>query len=169
MRSNLLVPSILLAISLCAQAQMIEIPAVAGTISPPFYISGGVVTQTNDTEISQGGKAVYTFAVTNAGEYVIYAVVGGRSGKACALKVSVNEEADGTNGLWQFLTSDKAERRAVGSTKAANHRDYDIFNLSAGTHQLLVRGSTAGTKLEKFYIRPNKPPTVPGTPHVSAR
>src|SRR5215831_16874797 len=50
-------------------------PVSAGVIKPPFVLSSGYISQSTQTDVATDGKATYTFAITNAGDYVIQGLV----------------------------------------------------------------------------------------------
>src|SRR5262249_24497732 len=49
--------------------------AGSGVISSPMTSARGYIYQAVDTDLTNGGQAVYTFALTNDGNYVIQAMV----------------------------------------------------------------------------------------------
>ncbi|HEU5396656.1 MAG TPA: hypothetical protein VFV81_05775, partial [Verrucomicrobiae bacterium] len=54
---------------------VLTLPASAATLTAPMVLTNGVFGQTDSTELPQGGKATFTFTLTNAGTYVLKAVV----------------------------------------------------------------------------------------------
>ncbi len=150
--------------ALACRADEVSIPATSGAITYPFEIDGKTVVQARDTSIETGGRAVYTFSITNAGDYLIWAALSGKPGKSTTLKISLGARAQPSSFLWQFEPSDTIRRQPVGSKKnARSYRDYCVFSLPAGTHQLDVRGATEGTRIEQFIVRSHGRPAPPGS------
>src|SRR4051812_28274574 len=53
--------------------------ASAATITKPFVLKDGAISQPDQTEVSKGGKAVFTFTVPKDGNYIIHAVANATS------------------------------------------------------------------------------------------
>src|SRR3974390_3127639 len=65
-----------LALAVSAAAQnAIEIDAASGSISAPFTLGDGSISQSVQTSLTNGGRAVYNFTVATAGRYGILARV----------------------------------------------------------------------------------------------
>src|SRR5512142_1213978 len=56
-------------------AAIATLPVSAATVSKPFVVTNGAVSQLDETEMKAAGKAVFAFSVTNAGNYIVRALV----------------------------------------------------------------------------------------------
>jgi hypothetical protein len=135
-------------------ANGLSFEAEAGTVSAPFVVSGGAISQAAQTDVTSGGRAAYTFVVTNAGNYVIQAVVNAPSEAENSLYVNVDGEPQDPAMIWQIPVTSGFESLVVSWQGAGT---YDapqfvpkVFALSAGTHQLIVRGREPNTQLDRI-------------------
>ncbi len=135
----------------------LNLEAESGVLSAPFVIANGVVSQAITTDLAGGGRAVYTFTVTNAGTYVIQAFVNAPSLTQNSFYVNIDAEPQDPAMAWDILPpSTGFENRLVSwrgsGTADANEFVPKIFNLGLGTHQLIVRGREANVELDRFAI-----------------
>ena len=141
------------------------IEAESGILTSPFESAGGVIYQSVGTGVSTGGRAVYSFVITNAGEYVIFARVDAPSLTANSFYVDIDEEPEDPHMAWDVLPPTTGfEERYVSwrgsGTADDNEFEPKVFSLSEGVHQLILRGREANTQLDRFVILPQ----VPGKP-----
>jgi hypothetical protein len=129
--------------------------ATSGTISGPFVVTNGVVYQTTQTGATNGGSAVYTFTLANAGDYIVVASVNAPNQGADSLYVNIDAEPADPNMIWDiplttgFMTR-TATWRSIGSAPK-------IFTLQAGTHELVIRGREANVQFSSVTISPAYP------------
>lgn len=132
--------------------------AESGTISAPFAIAGGAISQPVDTDLVTGGRAVYQFTVANSGSYTISAVVNAPNTSADSFFVNVDAEPADPYTVWDVapLTSG-FESRLVSwrgnGTVQANEFSPRVFTLSAGPHTLIVIGREPNALLDRFEVR----------------
>jgi hypothetical protein len=129
----------------------------SGVISAPFVIANGAISQSTTTDLAGGGRATYSFTVTNAGVYFIQAYVDAPSLTANSLYVNIDSEPVDPNMAWDILPPTVGfENRLVSwrgsGTADANEFVPKMFTLGLGTHQLIVRGREANTQLDRFAI-----------------
>jgi hypothetical protein len=129
----------------------------SGGISAPFVIANGAVSQSTTTDLAGGGRATYSFTVTNAGVYFIQAYVDAPSLTANSLYVNIDAEPVDPNMAWDILPPTVGyENRLVSwrgnGTADANEFVPKMFTLGLGTHQLIIRGREANTRLDRFAI-----------------
>jgi hypothetical protein len=129
----------------------------SGAISAPFVIASGVISQSTTTDLASGGRASYSFTVTNAGVYFIQAYVDAPSLTANSLYVNIDAEPVDPNMAWDILPPTVGfENRLVSwrgsGTADANEFVPKMFTLGLGTHQLIIRGREANTQLDRFAI-----------------
>ena len=110
---------------------------------------------------SQGGKAVYNFTLASPGTYVVRIVVNAPNVDANSLYVNVDSEpSDPTmiSDITQLTGTTTFEARTLSwrgnGTFDNNQYVPEVFSLSAGTHQLIVRGREAKVLLDRISVEP---------------
>lgn len=137
--------------------------AVSGSVASPFSTNGGYVSQTVDTGVADGGRAVYAFNVTNAGYYAVLGTVDAPDTGANSFFVNVDADPTDPTMIWDILplTSGFEERyvswRGNGTFDSPEFPKKTFF-LSAGSHQLVVVGREPNTRLLRLAITPIVPP-----------
>jgi type II secretory pathway pseudopilin PulG len=133
--------------------------AEEGEIDPPFIIGGGYIYQetSNYSDPSLGGKALYRFTLVSPGDYLIKAVVDAPNTGANSFFINIDSEPVYPTMVWDILplTSGFEERTVSwrGSGSASNNEfNPKIFTLSAGDHELIVRGREANTLLDSLRM-----------------
>ena len=140
--------------------------ATSGTITAPFVVTSGLagtsyISQSVATGVTNGGKAVYTFTITNAGSYVVQVLVnaGGSAANSCYVNIDAQPQDPGM--IWDIPVTTGFEQRLVswrGNGTSDNAQFVpQIFNLTVGTHQLIVVGREANVQLQSFTISPTLP------------
>lgn len=151
--------------------------STAGTITPPFVASGGYVSQPAETGVADGGLAVYGFTVLNAGSYTISAKVDAPNGSADSLFFNIDAEPSDPQMIWDVSPFTAGMQDRIGSWRGSGTFDNPesapkVFNLGAGTHQLIVRGREANVKLGTITLVPysgtSNPPSAPTALRVVA-
>lgn len=143
--------------------------ANAGVITAPFVAaSDGTISQPSETTLTNGGQAVYSFFITNAGTYTIMANVNAPSEAANSVFIHIDGQPTDPDKIWDIpVTSGLQDRtaswRGTGTFDSPQYSPA-VFNLSSGTHQLIVRGREGGVQLKKLSITPvavSSPPQIP--------
>jgi hypothetical protein len=143
-----------------------------GTITAPFVLSNGSISQSIDSigVSATNGRAVYTFSVTNAGSYVIQASVNAPSAAANSFYINIDADPQDPGMIWDAPVTSGFENRTVSwrgnGTTDTNQFAPMAFNLSAGTHQLVILGREAGAELASFAML--QLPPAPQNLHVVA-
>lgn len=130
--------------------------ASAGTILTPFTVISNYVSQSSSTGLAGSGEAVYGFSITSAGNYVVSANVNAPSTAANSFYVNIDGQPTDPTMIWDSpvtsgFTNLVVSWRGTG-TETNNQFVPEIFNLSAGTHALIVRGREGGTQLAGIAI-----------------
>jgi hypothetical protein len=132
--------------------------ADSGNISAPFVVNNGILYQNTGTSVTDGGRAVYSFTVTTTGDYVINALACGTNGAANSFYVNIDAEPFDPTMIWDLAVSSGFINTLVtwrGSGTPENDQfQPKVFNLSAGTHQLIVRGREPYAQVKSFTIAP---------------
>ena len=118
--------------------------ADAGVISSPFVTSGGIVSQSVDSGVSDGGLAVYAFSITNAGDYLIQAVVNAPGDAANSFYVNIDAEPTDPYMVWHIPVTSGFQTSYVSwqgnGTPDVPELINKVFPLAAGSHQIIIRG-----------------------------
>jgi len=125
--------------------------AGSGTINAPFVVSNGVVYQTTLTSAANGGRAAYNFTLSQGGPYIVSAMVNAPNNSANSFFVNIDAEPTDPQNLWDIpMTSGFMSRTVSWKPNGAAQ----IFNLTPGSHQLIVRGREPNTQLSTITITP---------------
>jgi hypothetical protein len=133
------------------------IEAESGNISAPFTVSGGYISQSVTTGVTDGGRASYPFTLTGTGDYQIQAFVNGTSTLSNSFYLNIDAEPQDPAMIWDIypVTTGFVNRfvswRGSGA-EDSNEFQPKIFHLTAGTHQVIIRGREADTQLDRFTI-----------------
>ncbi len=160
-----------IALPLSAFAQgNVAIEAEAGLLTPPFSVTNGYVFQAAGTNLAASGRAQYDITISQPGGYVILATVNSPE-HASSLAVNIDAEPTAPTMIWDIPASLEFTNRTVTwrsdgtATNAMPHRK--VFNLTPGTHQVIIRGGDAGgARLDRFSIA--RIPAPPGNLRVIA-
>jgi len=151
--------------------------APSGVLTPPMVAANGYIYQpvytAPITDVAIGGMAVYTFTITNAGSYVIQALVNAPSDSENSFWISVDALPVDPTMIWDVTVTSGFEQRlvswrgtgsdGVGSDPGPQFSP-EVFSLGAGTHSLYIVGREANVELQSFSIL--KVPGAPGGLHV---
>jgi hypothetical protein len=156
--------------------------ADSGTFKTPFIDSNGTLSQCVMTGVTNGGRAVYTFNITNAGTYVVNAMVIAPSLSQNTFCVNIDAEPTDPLMIWDIPVSPTLTPRTVSwrgngnGYPASDQYSPKVFSLAVGSHQLIIRGEDANATLGTISIVP-APPTLSisletasyGTSHGTAK
>jgi len=135
----------------------IAIPASAGVVSAPLVLTNGIISQPEQTELPEGGRATYDFAITNAGSYVIRAMVNAPAEDSNSFYVNVDAQPEDPAMIWDIDPTTEFEERTVSwrgnGTPESDEFVPKRFNLSAGAHKLFIVGREPA-QLKNISIRP---------------
>jgi hypothetical protein len=138
------------------------IQASSAVISAPFVLTNGYIYEaTQTTDPTTGGRAAFTFTVTNAGAYVIQALVNAASDAANSFYVNIDAEPQDPTMIWDIPITSGFEQRMVSwrgnGTDVSNQFVPKSFTLTSGQHQVIIRGREAQTELASLAIIPLPP------------
>ena len=130
--------------------------ATSGTITAPFAVTGGYISQSVQTGLTGGGQAVYAFTITNAGNYMIQALVNAGNSGANSYYVNIDAQPQDPGMIWDMPVTSGFEQRIISwrgnGTDVSNQFVPQIFNLTAGTHQLIIVGREANVQLQSLSV-----------------
>ena len=143
--------------------------STSGAISAPFYATNNTVLQPAYTTLAAGGQAVYTFNVSTAGNYVVSALVNAPSTDNNSFFVNMDGQPTDPTMIWDVpvttgFVSQTVSWRGNGTASSTSPSGLTaqfapkVFRLSAGTHQLIIRGREGLTQLGTITIAPTTLP-----------
>jgi chitodextrinase len=138
--------------------------ADSGTFTDPFTDNNGTLSQSVTTGVIDGGRAVYNFNITNAGNYLVTAEVIAPSLSENTFYVNIDAEPTDPLMIWDIpvcatSTSQTVSWRGNGSgDPASDQYSPKVFTLSVGPHQLIILGQDANATLGTITIVPLPPP-----------
>jgi hypothetical protein len=137
--------------------------ASAAVLTAPLVLTDDYLCLTNDSmaDAASGGKAVFSFSITNAGDYVVETLVNGDDESTNSFFVNVDAQPTDPDMIWDIDVTSGFEKRVVnwrgsgesGSDEFAPKR----FKLEPGAHTLVIVGREPGTLLKSLTIRPALP------------
>jgi hypothetical protein len=130
--------------------------ADSGTINAPFALLGGVLSQSLLTGLLGSGRAAYDFTISTPGDYIVSALVNAPNNGADSFYVNIDSEPTDPFMIWDIPATTGFTNRTVTWEGLAGSSP-TIFKLSAGTHQLIIRGREANTQLQTITISPAYP------------
>jgi len=135
----------------------LTLPASAAVISAPLILTNGCLSQPERTELPGGGRAVFNFTITNAGDYVLQAVVNASGEDSNSFYVNVDAQPEDPAMIWDIDVTNGFEERTVGWRGNGTAESDEIvpkrFNLSAGAHKLIIVGREP-VELKSLSLRP---------------
>lgn len=113
-------------------------------VSAPFVLKDGAISQPTQTELAGGGKAIFTFKLAEAGDYVIHAIANAPDEESNSFFLNIDGELEDPLMVWDMEVTQGFVERVVswrGSGDSANNEFAPkIFRLAAGEHKLIVVG-----------------------------
>ena len=128
-------------------------------LSGPFVLKDGAISQATTTDTSGGGRAVFTFKVAVAGDYVIHGTVNAPDEESNSFYLNIDAEPQDPLMIWDLeVTSGFEERvsnwRGNGESSSGEFVP-KTFKLTAGEHKLIIGGREPAF-LKSISIRPAK-------------
>ena len=136
----------------------------AGSILAPFTVASvgslvgtsSYISQAVTTGLSASGEAIYGFNITTAGNYLISVQVNTPSTSANSFFINIDSQPTDPTMIWDVpvtsgFTNQFVSWRGTGTDTNSEFAP-KVFNLSAGTHQLIVRGRESGAQLASITI-----------------
>ena len=163
------VSSASVAVTVSAAASSLSFASTSGTISSPFVVSNGLVFQTTTTGTTGAGTAVYNFNVPVSGNYLISAQVSAPSIAANSFYVNVDANPTDPETIWDVPVTTGLTLETIcwrGNTNTSGTPGEDqfspkIFNLTQGSHQLVIWGREGNTQLGSITISPTNSTAPP--------
>jgi hypothetical protein len=137
---------------------VLTFPVTAAVVSAPFVLTNGYISQPEQLDIADSGKAVYNFTITNSGNYMVEALVNATGEDANSFYVNVDGQPEDPAMVWDIEVTSGFEARTV-SWRGDGPADNDQFapkpfKLTAGAHKLIIVGREADTELKTVFLYP---------------
>jgi hypothetical protein len=131
--------------------------------------NNNAIVQPAYTALSASGQAVYTFNIAVAGNYVVSALVNTPGTDNNSFFVNIDAQPTDPTMIWDVpvatgMTSQTVSWRGNGAASSTSSSGMTaqyapkVFSLSAGTHQLTVRGREGQVQLGTITITPSNLP-----------
>jgi len=118
-------------------------------------------------ELPDGGKAVFNFTITNAGDYEIETLVNAPDGSTNSFFMNIDAPPTDPDMIWDIQLTTGYEKRLV-NWRGNGDSDTDqftpkSFKLEPGAHTLVLVGREPDVRLKSVTIFP-APPEKPASP-----
>lgn len=132
--------------------------ADSGAVTAPFTVLSGIVSQNVLTSLLGSGEAIYNFTIDVPGNYIVSAMLNAPSEGENSAYINVDGEPSDPTMIWDIpvtsgFTNQTANWRG-NSTSGPPQFAPKIFTLTAGTHQLYIRGREPNVQMQSFTIAP---------------
>jgi hypothetical protein len=155
--------SFLVTISALPPGNGLTIASTVGNISAPFVVGDETISQSAFTGLAGGGKAVYSFSVPTSGDYTVTALVSAPTTGENSFFVNIDDEPTDPLMIWDVpvgndMTAQIVSWRGDGGVNPATASGMNagfapkVFRLSAGAHQLIIRGREGNIRLGTITI-----------------
>lgn len=132
----------------------INLSVADAKLTAPLVLTNGYIWQPEQTELPQGGKAVFSFTVARAGSYIIKAMVNAPGEDQNSFFINMDAAPDDTM-IWDMDPTSAFEERTVSWRGNGDANSDEIspkkFTLSAGAHKLFIVGREP-TELKSISI-----------------
>jgi len=122
----------------------ITVQPSAAVITAPLVLTNGIISQPDRTDLPEGGKAVYAFTITNAGNYLIKGIVNAPDEESNSFYVNVDAQPEDPMMIWDIEVTNGFEERTVNwrgnGDPGSGEFPSKKFNLPVGNHRLIVMG-----------------------------
>ncbi len=143
-------------------------PASAAVLTAPLALTNDYLHLTTaQAELADGGKAVFNFTITNAGNYEIEALVNAPDESTNSFFVNIDAQPVDPDMIWDIQLTAGFEKRLVNwrgdGDSSTDQFTPKIFKLEAGAHALIIVGREPDAQLKSLTIFP-APPEKPASP-----
>jgi hypothetical protein len=143
-------------------------PASAAVLTAPLVLTNDAISLIGDqAEVTNGGKAVFTFTITTAGNYVIETLVNAPADNSNSFFANIDDLPEDPDMIWDIDVTMGFEKRLLSwrgnGDSATDQFTPKRFTLTAGAHKLILVGREPDALLKSLAIRP-APVQQPATP-----
>ena len=134
-----------------------EFKARSGIVSDPFVVTNDSICQFVDTDLAAGGRAIFSFTLTNAGTYALVFSVKAPNTESDSLYVDIDNEPRDPKTIWKIPVTSGFENRIVfwpeNAAPGVVQSKQKNFTLTPGTHSIVVRGKAANVQIAGIILR----------------
>lgn len=143
----------------------LDLELKSAELTPPFVLTNDCICQSSETQVTNGGRAIFRFKVSEAGDYVVSPKIQRGTQGADAFYVNVDGAPTGPEMLWDVPAESASHFGPLlvnwkGNVSPESPTPRKVFKLAPGEHQLFFVGRSAGTKLAGVKVL--KIPAAPG-------
>jgi hypothetical protein len=136
-----------------------------GSITAPFVLQSGYISQPVETGVTNGGQAIYSFATTTSGLYSVEMLVNAPSTAANSIYWNFDTQPQDPTMIWDIPLTSGFESLMAGwrgnGTFDSNQFVVATVPLNAGVHQLIIVGREAGVQIQTLTVMQSPAPPVP--------
>ena len=129
-----------------------EFKASSGIVADPFVVTNDSIRQFVDTDLAAGGRAVFSFTLTNAGTYALIFSVNVPNTETNSLYVDIDNEPQDSKTIWKIPATSGFENRIVFWPENVMPKQKN-FTLAPGNHSIIVRGKEANVQIASIILR----------------
>ena len=138
------------------QPPAVTLSLASATVTAPLVLTNDILSQPDMTSVEDGGKAVFTFSITNEGDYVITGQVNAPDDSSNSYYVNMDAQPEDPTMIWDIDVTDGFESRTVNWRGSGESGSDEFtpkkFHLTAGSHKLnLVGREPTGLKSLAIY------------------
>ena len=133
----------------------IELRAADAALSAPFILTNGCLLQLTETGLTNGGRAAFSFTITAGGPHTVAVLLEAPATNHNSMLISIDSEPNDSTALWAIPPhSGFATNLVCNAVPVVRTR---VFNLSAGMHQLIMRGCSPNIRLARIWVQNARP------------
>jgi hypothetical protein len=143
-----------------------SLSASAAVLTAPMILTNNAVSldSGDQAEITNGGAAVFTFTITNSGDYVVETLVNAPSDNCNSFFVNMDDAPEGQDMTWDIELTIGFEKRLVSQRGDGSPFTPEFapmrFALTPGAHKVIIVGREPGAEVKTVTLRPT-PPSAP--------
>ena len=130
----------------------------SSVVQAPFVLTSGYISQSSLSGVGNGGRAVFTFMIGKPGNYAVQTAVNAPDTSENSFFLNIDGEPQDPGMIWDIPITSGFEERLVSwrgnGTDTASQFVPKVFTLSAGLHQLIVRGREPNALLGDLVVLP---------------
>lgn len=140
------------------------IEAESGTVNAPFSVNNGLISQSIDSQSNplNGGKLTIPFNAPVTGDYIIKGFVSAAATTNDSFFINVDQEPTSAM-IWDLTATNGIQQKTVFWRDGVNPK---VFNLTGGTHSIIIRGREPNAQIDKVVIEKlgAPPPSIAPSP-----
>ena len=136
--------------------------ASAAVLSAPLVLTNDYFyLASSQAEVADGGKAVFNFSITSAGNYLIETLVNAPDESSNSFYLNIDAPPTDPDMIWDIEVTSGFMKRTVNWRGSGSDSSDEFapkrFKLAPGAHTLVIVGREPGVQLKSLTIRPAPP------------